>query len=216
MWYNRIIKRDEDNPTTSERDMNMKLYKNVNLIELKSIFENGLLSMDESGNDNWHSGKRAKNATDVVYLFEPISARNTFPHYGMVLLEVETDKATESQLDPCDFGNGKYREYTVDRIPSESIIRAYIPDGFRSRIMESGMLDGIPSEKIVFVPIYAEICTGYIDGKHQYREWTEEEQQNFFATAGMNAVEDDFFQGAYPDHHVIYISNVRYSLTAAE
>ena len=46
----------------------MLLYKNVDICDLKSIIENGILSMDECGNNNWDEGKRAENDTSVVYL----------------------------------------------------------------------------------------------------------------------------------------------------
>ena len=44
----------------------MLLYKNVDICDLKSIMENGILSMDECGNDNWDEGKRAENDTSMV------------------------------------------------------------------------------------------------------------------------------------------------------
>lgn len=44
-------------------------YKNVDIRDLQSILSKGILSFDASGNDNWESGKRVSNATDVVYLF---------------------------------------------------------------------------------------------------------------------------------------------------
>lgn len=48
-------------------------YKNVDIYDLPSILENGLLSMDESGNNNWQDNNRADNRTDVVYLFRPVN-----------------------------------------------------------------------------------------------------------------------------------------------
>ena len=49
----------------------MILYKNVDLIDLISIMEKGILPLDECENNNWEDGKRADNRTDVVYLFSP-------------------------------------------------------------------------------------------------------------------------------------------------
>ena len=43
--------------------------------------------MDECGNDNWADGKRANNDTSVVYLFKPLGEVNSFPKYGVALLE---------------------------------------------------------------------------------------------------------------------------------
>lgn len=58
----------------------MKLYKNVDICDLASILEKGILSLDKSGNDNWENEKRAKNPTDRVYLFQPIEGEsNSYP-----------------------------------------------------------------------------------------------------------------------------------------
>ena len=42
-------------------------YKNVDIYDLPAILKNGLLSLDEPGNNNWQDGSRADNRTDVVY-----------------------------------------------------------------------------------------------------------------------------------------------------
>ena len=54
----------------------MLLYKNVDICDLDSIIKNGILNIDECGNNNWDEGKRAENDTSVVYLFNPISVLN--------------------------------------------------------------------------------------------------------------------------------------------
>ena len=79
----------------------MLLYKNVDICDLKSIMENGILSMDECGNDNWDEGKRAENDTSVVYLFSPIGKHNSFPNYGAALLEVQCE-AKENKIGKTD------------------------------------------------------------------------------------------------------------------
>ena len=58
----------------------MILYKNVDLIDLISIMEKGILPLDECKNNNWEDGKRADNRTDVVYLFSPTApeVKNSF------------------------------------------------------------------------------------------------------------------------------------------
>lgn len=60
----------------------MILYKNVDICDLEPITKNGILSIDECGNNNWDEGKRAENDTSVVYLFSPIGKQNSFPNYG--------------------------------------------------------------------------------------------------------------------------------------
>ena len=60
----------------------MILYKNVDICDLPAIIENGILSLEESGNNNWENGKRADNDTSIVYLFNPTDIQNSFPDYG--------------------------------------------------------------------------------------------------------------------------------------
>ena len=86
----------------------MILYKNVDICDLEPIAKNGILSRDECGNDNWDEGKRAENDTSVVYLFNPIGQRNSFPNYGTVLLEVDCD-AKEHPMQKNDSHKNDYR-----------------------------------------------------------------------------------------------------------
>lgn len=51
----------------------MILYKNVDICDLVSIMEKGILSLDACGNNNWDDGKRGENSTSVVYLFQPLT-----------------------------------------------------------------------------------------------------------------------------------------------
>lgn len=46
----------------------MRLFKNVDIINLEKILNEGILSLEEFGNNNWDDGYRADNARDVVYL----------------------------------------------------------------------------------------------------------------------------------------------------
>ena len=47
----------------------MKLYKNVDILDLENIMREGILPIDVTGNNNWEESRRSNNATDVVYLF---------------------------------------------------------------------------------------------------------------------------------------------------
>ena len=67
----------------------MILYKNVDICDLESIMEKGILSLDACGNNNWDDGKRGENSTSVVYLFQPLTKENSFPEYGAALLEID-------------------------------------------------------------------------------------------------------------------------------
>ena len=66
----------------------MVLYKNVDVIDLESILSKGILSLNKSGNNNWGDHKRANNSCDVVYLFKPLTDKNSFCNYGTALLEI--------------------------------------------------------------------------------------------------------------------------------
>ncbi len=111
----------------------MRLYKNVDICDLASIIEKGILSMDECGNCNWGEGKRASNDTSLVYLFRPIKKCNSFPEYGIALLEVECDATLNKMLDN-DVHKNDYEEYVVDKVKSEDIKRVIIPEIFQEFI----------------------------------------------------------------------------------
>ena len=112
----------------------MLLYKNVDICDLPSIIEKGIMSMDGCGNNNWDDGKRSKNATNVVYLFKPISKENSFPKYGAALIEVDVPDAKQSQMSSRDVNCGKYEEYIVEKVPVECIKNIYVPGIFKDRI----------------------------------------------------------------------------------
>lgn len=113
----------------------MNLYKNVDICDLDSILKKGILSLDESGNNNWDGEKRVNNPTDCVYLFEPIKGKeNAFPNYGIALLEVEVDGAEKSEFGQADVHKDDYIEYTVAKVEPEQIRRIIIPEIFRQRL----------------------------------------------------------------------------------
>ena len=114
----------------------MKLYKNVDLCDLESICENGILSANECDNFNWEDGNRANNTYDLVYLFEPTSDFNTFVKYGLVLLEVEVENAKKSEFVVGDVNKDKYNEYVVDRVLPNQITKIIIPFIFKEIIKE--------------------------------------------------------------------------------
>lgn len=114
----------------------MKLYKNVDLIDLQSILSRGILSIDECGNDNWNEGNRADNETNVVYLFNSIVGQsNSFPRYGAALVEVDVD-AQAHEIAESDWNHGQYEEYIIDRVDPEQIKAIYIPEIFKAKADE--------------------------------------------------------------------------------
>lgn len=111
----------------------MKLYKNVDICDLESITQKGILSMDESGNNNWEEGKRSDNKTSVVYLFKPIKKQNSFHNYGVALLEVDCN-AVENKMSVRDTHKNDYIEYITDRVLPSEIKKVIIPEIFSSYI----------------------------------------------------------------------------------
>lgn len=113
----------------------MRLYKNVDIKDLESILEKGILSMDVCGNNNWESGHRAPNATNVVYLFKPLSfKRNYFSRYGQALIECEVDDAKENEFLPQDSNKGSYVEYITSEVKQQNITAVYIPKEFKGQV----------------------------------------------------------------------------------
>lgn len=47
----------------------MRLFKNVDIINLEKILNEGILSLEESGNDNWEDGYRAEINDSSVFNF---------------------------------------------------------------------------------------------------------------------------------------------------
>lgn len=118
----------------------MRLYKNVDIKDLGSILEKGLLSMDACGNNNWADGKRVNNATDVVYLFKPLPFKcNYFAQYGQALIECDVD-ATQNEFFPNDYNKGKYLEYVVDEVKPQDIQAVYIPHEYKEQVTISSDL----------------------------------------------------------------------------
>lgn len=136
----------------------MKLYKNVDIIDLESILEKGILSMDACGNNNWEEKRRSRNATDVVYLFAPTGAQNSFVQYGAALVEVEIDDAKPDEMTERDVNRGLYKQYITDKVEPEQIKAVYVPILFKNWI-ESEILEKIES-KITWCDMSAKVYKG--------------------------------------------------------
>lgn len=181
----------------------MKLYKNVDLCDLDSILEKGLLSANAAKNYNWDNGKRSNNSYDVVYLFSPLGKVNSFPKYGVVLLEVDVD-AAENEILPYDSHYGDYTEYVCDYIAPEQIKAVYIPRIFRERISN----DFLSSDKIKWVEIEA-YC--YSEESHGKVLATPDILDVFASTAYIEASNEfNYFRGERPDRTMIDLYDVKY------
>ena len=87
--------------------MEKLLYKNVDICDLGSILQEGLLPADRLGHGNWQEGRRAGNATDVVYLFSPAIPDASFPEYGAALLACNAAGAEASRIPEGDVHMGE-------------------------------------------------------------------------------------------------------------
>ena len=177
----------------------MLLYKNVDICDLESIMKNGILSMDKCKNNNWNEGKRVDNDTSVVYLFDPIGKQNSFPNYGVALLEVDC-KATENKIAENDVHKNVYREYIVEEVFSTHIKRIIVPEIFKD-----------------YITIPEDVEITWCGFKAQYYgnkglEWCGEEILDQFAKTAplMNSSWFNFFRGITEKNTMIDLYNIEY------
>lgn len=182
----------------------MVLYKNVDIKDLESILQNGILSLNESRNDNWDEDKRADNSCDVVYLFKPLTEENSFCQYGAALLEIDIvdDKVKENQLSENDVNKGKYTEFITDKIDVDCIKAVYIPKLFKDRV---NLIEDIIS-KIIWCEIKANHY-----GEDERENCPAEVLEQFAKTAEiMDTSEFNFFRGKNEDRTMIDLYDVQY------
>lgn len=178
----------------------MILYKNVDICDLKSIMEKGILSLDACGNNNWDDGKRGENSTSVVYLFQPLTKENSFPEYGAALLEIDCS-ADRSEMPDFDVHKGKYEEYITEQVLPSQIRRIFIPKIFRPYIEAPTNLD------ICWCQMEADY---YGDGGLE--KCSSEILEQFARTAPfMSAKAFNFFRGMNKDRTMIDLYNIIYS-----
>ncbi len=115
----------------------MTLFKNVCIKDLNRILEEGILPISVTGNNDWLDGKRAANSEDVVYLFEAITENNSFPQYGLALLEVEVEDAIKNHIEENDINKGIYEEYIINEVKPEEIKNIYLPSFLKDAIEET-------------------------------------------------------------------------------
>ena len=177
----------------------MILYKNVDICDLDSIIKNGILSIDECGNNNWNEGKRAENDTSVVYLFSPIGKQNSFPNYGAALLEVECE-AKENVIDKVDIHIDDYSEYITESVKPSEIKRIIIPKIFKDYI-------SVPQNvAITWCKLKAECY-----GDNGLEECSDELIEQFAKTSPLiDSTEFNFFRGVTEKRTMIDLYNIKY------
>lgn len=185
----------------------MILYKNVDICDLKSIFEKGILSIDECHYDRWEEGQRANNATDCVYLFDTvINGSNTFPNYGAALLVVDIDNAIKVEMGVQDANRGKYREYICPSVPASAIKKVVIPNLFKDKAM-----DYIPYNiNVTWCKLDAMTYHGNHYHNMVYEKATADDLLQFAKTAEIRTCGFNFFRGIKPDHTMIDLYDVMY------
>lgn len=160
----------------------MRLFKNVDIKDLESILEKGILSMDACGNNNWVDKKRANNATDVVYLFKAKNIGDSFTRYGIALIEVDVD-AKYNEITEHDANYGLYEEYITSKVETSQIKAIYIPEFFKSRIK-------INSDLIKFVDV------DFLYWKDDDKVHCDDEiKENLLANAGINTSDELYLRG---------------------
>ena len=184
----------------------MKLFKNVDIADLENILAKGILSMDESGNNNWNPKKRANNPTDVVYLFSPTGHQNSFPKYGAALIEVEVEDAVKSNMHQNDWNAGKYDEFIVKKVEPSSIKAIYIPSIFEGK-------DELPEDvrsKVTYCGITAKVfdlqLNCLVDATAEDFAHLAERGE-FISTMCVN-----FFRGIRENNTVVDFENVHYEI----
>lgn len=193
------------------KEKTMILYKNVDISDLPSIRDlSALVSIDDLGYSNWDDGKRARNATNVVYLFKPLPGKpNSFPAYGAALLEMDIpdEWLEEHEIAENDYNYGMYTEYICrEPIPTECIRCAYIPDLPGKYNPES--LEGWPVRLCDFTG------EAYNDDVGAYEPASEETLRQFKST--VNTIQSTgiygYFRGANPDRSVLDLKNITYKI----
>lgn len=180
----------------------MMLYKNVDICDLSSILQKGVLSMDECGNDNCDVGKRARNDTSVVYLFSPIGEKNSFPNYGAALLEMECS-ATENAMAENDYHQEDYREYVTDKVDPASIKRIMIPRVFKDYIKIP------PQIPVTWCGLAAKVYDE--DGDKKVKPISSKLLEQFCKTAPlMDSTEVNYFRGISEDCEMIDLKDIEY------
>ena len=180
----------------------MILYKNVDIIDLPSILTKGVISLRESGNDNWGMGKRASNSTEVVYLFSPIGEENSFTQYGVALLEVDVPDAWENEMSERDVNRGKYREWCVERVPPDRIRAVYIPRVFQDRVVLPHTIE----------VIWCGMQANWYSNCERVR-CPDDVLARFAETAPiMDATEFNFFRGVTEQNRIIDLYDIVYEI----
>lgn len=180
----------------------MKLYKNVDIRDLNSILENGILPISVTGNDNWEEGFRSNNSREVVYLFDALNHGDSFVDYGLALIEVEVE-ATKNEMGKRDANRNSYVEYICDEVKPSQILNVYIPNFVDYNDPRVTKVD------------YSCITYIEIESEMPYPEFEKvkvvgELRKIFEATAPTSTYDAHYLSGENPDRTVISTGSWKY------
>ena len=184
--------------------VNTKLYKNVDICDLESILEKGILSLNECGNNNWESNKRADNPTDRVYLFKPNKGKdNAYPSYGVALVEIDIKDVQKNEFAKYDVHKDDYIEYTAAKVEPGQITRILIPKIFERRIY----LPASVEKKVEWWGITADL---YDSRKDKFEPASDEILKRFVITAEIEKSScPNLFRG-WTENRMIDLWNINY------
>lgn len=169
----------------------MKLFKNVDILDLENIMREGILPISKTNNDNWSDGNRSNNSKDVVYLFEALNKGDGFMHYGLVLIEIDIDDAILNEIDDFDINKGEYIEYIASEVPVNNIKGIYIPKIFEEPLRVKYEVD------------FSEIDVKFVDVEFlvyspelgEYILADDEDKSIFIDTANLSTSDFNYLRG---------------------
>lgn len=169
----------------------MKLFKNVDILDLENILQEGILPINQTNNDNWSDGNRSNNSKDVVYLFEALNQGDSFTHYGLVLIEVDVDDVILNEIDDFDINKGEYVEYITSKVPVNNIKGIYIPKIFEEPLRAKYEVD-FSKIDIKFVDVEFLV---YSPELGEYILANDEEKSIFIDTANLSTSDFNYLRG---------------------
>lgn len=169
----------------------MKLFKNVDILDLNNILKDGILPISKTGNDNWSENKRSNNSKDVVYLFEALNHGDSFMHYGLVLIEIDINDAILNEIDDFDINKGEYIEYIASEVSVNNIKGIYIPKIFEEPLKAKYEVD------------FSEIDVKFVDVEFlvyspelgEYILANDEDKSIFIDTANLSTSDFNYLRG---------------------
>ncbi len=169
----------------------MKLFKNVDILDLENILQEGILPISQTNNDNWSDGNRSNNSKDMVYLFDALNQGDSFTHYGLVLIEVDVDNAILNEIDDFDINKGEYIEYIASKVPVNNIKGIYIPKMFEEPLRAKYEVN-FSEIDVKFVDVEFSVYSSELG---EYILADDEDKSIFIDTANLSTSDFNYLRG---------------------